>query len=59
MGIDTSLNGTDLCGDELYIKSSDSKNINNEIVAAKRINIDYAEEYSEKLWRFFFNVINL
>ena len=59
MGIDISLNGIDLCGDKLFIKSSDFKNINNEIVAAKRINIDYAEEYIDKPWRFFFNGTNL
>lgn len=52
MGIDTSLNGADLCGNELYIVSTKYK-VNNEIKVAKRINIDYAEDYKDKLWRFY------
>ncbi len=52
MGIDTSLNGADLCGNELYIVSTKDK-VNNEIKVAKRINIDYAEDYKDKLWRFY------
>jgi len=52
MGIDTSLNGVDLCGDGLFIESSTGLNIDEELVSAKRIHIDYAEEYRDKLWRF-------
>ena len=28
---------------------------NREILATPRINIDYTEEYKDKLWRFFLN----
>ncbi len=52
MGIDTSLNGIDLCGNELYILSRDGLNSTEEILSAKRINIDYAEEYKDLPWRF-------
>jgi DNA-3-methyladenine glycosylase len=51
--IKTSLNGIDLCGNELYILSNSSSDVNREIVATPRINIDYAEEYKDRLWRFF------
>ncbi len=51
--ITTSLNGIDLCGNELYIVSNSTSEVNKEIVATPRINIDYAEEYKDKLWRFF------
>jgi DNA-3-methyladenine glycosylase len=47
------LNGIDLCGNELYILSNSSSDVNREIVATPRINIDYAEEYKDRLWRFF------
>ncbi|SDC59555.1 MULTISPECIES: DNA-3-methyladenine glycosylase [unclassified Candidatus Frackibacter] len=51
LDIDRSLNGCDLTtNQELYIKDSDEVV---EIVADKRINIDYAEEYRDKLWRFY------
>lgn len=52
MGIDTSLNGIDLCGDEIFIISGTGLKSGEEIIAAKRIHIDYAEEYRDKLWRF-------
>ncbi|WP_018247832.1 DNA-3-methyladenine glycosylase [Orenia marismortui] len=49
--VDRELNGYDLVtGDRLYIK--DSK-LSPKIIADKRINIDYAEEYKDKLWRFY------
>ena len=51
--IKISLNGKDLCGTELYIMPKSSSEHNNEIVATPRINIDYAEEYKDVLWRFF------
>ena len=51
--INTTLNGIDLCKNELYIMSNNSVDINKEIMATPRINIDYAEEYKDKLWRFF------
>ena len=52
MDIDTSLKGIDLCGDELFIISGKTFN-NDEILSAPRVNIDYAEEYNDKQWRFF------
>ncbi len=52
MDIDTSLNGIDLCGDELFITSGKTFN-NDEILSTPRVNIDYAEEYKDKQWRFF------
>jgi DNA-3-methyladenine glycosylase len=53
LDITNSLNGIDLCKNELYIMSNNATDINKEITATPRINIDYAEEYKDKLWRFF------
>ncbi len=50
MDIDRSLYGADLCGDELYIEDDDFNGF--EVEKSKRINIDYAEEAAEFLWRF-------
>lgn len=50
MGIDRSSNGADLCGEEFYIEDSEDEP---EIVRAKRIGIDYAEEAAEFLWRYY------
>lgn len=52
MDIDTSLNGIDLCGYELFITRRNGLRSDEEIVATKRIHIDYAEEYKDKPWRF-------
>jgi len=52
MDIDTSLNGIDLCGNELFITPGAGLKDNEEIIATERIHIDYAEEYKDKLWRF-------
>jgi DNA-3-methyladenine glycosylase len=53
LAIDKKLNGYNLVtGDELYIVAGNDEQ-ESRITAAKRINIDYAEEYSEKLWRFY------
>lgn len=50
-GIDKTFNTEDLLGDKVWleegVKISDA-----EIETGKRIGIDYAEEYAEKLWRF-------
>lgn len=51
MGIDRSENGLDLCGNQLYIR--DAHNEPRDIKSSPRINIDYAEEYKDKPWRFF------
>ena len=52
MDIDTSLNGIDLCGDDIFIEPPTGLKRGEEIVAAPRVHIDYAEEYRDKLWRF-------
>ena len=52
MNINTSQNGIDLCGDEVFITNHAGLRSNEEIIAAPRIHIDYAEEYRDKLWRF-------
>lgn len=51
LNITRELDGYDMInGDELYV--IDDK-LEYEIVKSKRINIDYAEEYVHKLWRFY------
>lgn len=53
LSIDKGLNGYNLIsGNDLYIKD-DIENSAFEIIAGKRINIDYAQEYKDKLWRFY------
>lgn len=51
LNIDRSLSGKDLFGHELYIIDNDDNNF--EVEEDKRVNIDYAEEYKDKLWRFY------
>ena len=52
MDIDKSLNGIDLCGNELYILSNQSLDSKEEVLSAKRVNIDYADEFKDVPWRF-------
>ncbi|MBM7556456.1 DNA-3-methyladenine glycosylase [Halanaerobacter jeridensis] len=53
LDIDRGLNGYNLVtGDKLYIEQEETEE-NYELVCSKRINIDYAEEYKDKLWRFY------
>ncbi|MGM0437477.1 MAG: DNA-3-methyladenine glycosylase [Bacillota bacterium] len=50
--IDKSLNGVNFSTNkELYIEKEEENNF--EIGKGKRVNIDYAEEYKDKLWRFY------
>lgn len=42
--------GIDLCKDQLYIEEFEGKNF--DIEATKRLNIEYAKDASEYLWRF-------
>lgn len=49
--IDKSLNGEDLCGNKLYVTEGENERFN--IVSAKRIGIDYAEDAKDFLWRFY------
>ena len=55
LGLDKSYNGFDLCKeDELFIIENDEEEFKNfEVERSVRINIDYAEEYRFKPWRFF------
>ncbi len=50
LGIDTSLNGIDLCGDEVFITKGED--LKQQVMATPRININYAEEDRNKPWRF-------
>lgn len=51
MGITKKQYGTDLCGDVLYLE--DAKPVPfGEILKTKRINVDYAEEAKDFMWRY-------
>lgn len=53
LSIDKKLDKYDLIeGTELYIRDNPD-GTNHEVVERPRINIDYAEEYKDKLWRFY------
>jgi len=52
LNIDKSFNGLDLTTSE-NIFLTDDKKYTFDIGISKRINIDYAEEWKEKLWRFY------
>jgi DNA-3-methyladenine glycosylase len=52
MGLNKEYNGVDICKSNLYI-AKDLKDYDFEIGKGPRINIDYAEEYKDKPWRFF------
>ncbi|MBR4903156.1 MAG: DNA-3-methyladenine glycosylase [Selenomonadaceae bacterium] len=49
LGITKNFYGADLCGDEIFIETTDFRA---EITATKRINIDYAGKAADYLWRF-------
>lgn len=51
LSIDKSHNGVDLCGSRLYVEEGDNDKL--DIVSAKRVGIDYAEEAKDYLWRFY------
>jgi len=51
MNIGRTENGLDLCGNKLYI--CDTNYEPKQIKSSPRINIDYAEEYRDKPWRFY------
>ena len=51
MLIDKSLNGEDLCSNNLYIEDINNENFS--IVSTKRVGIDYAEEAKDYPWRFY------
>ncbi len=49
--IDRAYNGEDLCRNRLYITTGNDDDF--EIISAKRVGIDYAEEAKDFLWRFY------
>jgi len=54
LNIDKSFNNYDLVeGDKLYLGEDTENNESPIVKSAKRINIDYAEEYRHKKWRFY------
>ena len=52
LGITRDLSGADLCKSELFILDKPAL-AETEIAVSPRINIDYAEEYRDVLWRYF------
>jgi DNA-3-methyladenine glycosylase len=52
LGIDKSLYGEDLCGSRLYLEDGEQDTAF-QIVTAKRVGIDYAEEAKDFPWRFY------
>lgn len=50
--IDRRLNGADLCGDILWIEAPEQMK-RARITRAKRIGVDYAGTWADKLWRFY------
>jgi DNA-3-methyladenine glycosylase len=53
MKIDRQLNGISLCGAKLFIEDRREPVAPQQIVAAKRIGVEYAGVWKEKPWRFF------
>lgn len=53
MGIDDNCYGLDLCGEKLFIKKGNEIIKDENIVAAERINIDYAGKAKDYPWRFY------
>ncbi|MBR1647866.1 MAG: DNA-3-methyladenine glycosylase [Selenomonadaceae bacterium] len=49
LGVTKNFYGADLCGDEIFIETTDFQT---EVAATKRINVDYAGEAANFLWRF-------
>lgn len=51
--IDKELNFKSILGDELYILDNDEEIKKSDIIESKRVNIDYAQEAKDYLWRFY------
>jgi DNA-3-methyladenine glycosylase len=51
MAINGALYGADLCGDELFLQQPDHPP--GPIGRSRRINVDYAGRWADKLWRFY------
>jgi DNA-3-methyladenine glycosylase len=52
LGIDSRANGLDLCTSDEMCLMDDGYEVK-DIVCAKRVNVDYAQEDKERLWRFY------
>ena len=52
MGITLADRGADLCGERLYLEEGDPVSPE-EILLSPRVNIDYAQEYRDCLWRYY------
>ena len=50
LGITKNFYGADLCGEEIFIETVE--NFSAEVTSTKRINVDYAGEAANYLWRF-------
>ncbi len=50
MGITKNFYGADLCGEEIFIETTENFSV--EVKATKRINVDYAGAAADYLWRF-------
>ena len=51
-GIDKSFNGLDVFGDKIWLEDTGIKIVKKDILASKRIGVDYAKHCKEYLWRF-------
>jgi DNA-3-methyladenine glycosylase len=51
LGLDRSVYGRDLCGDELFL--TDTEDARGPIGRSARINVDYAGEWAKRPWRFY------
>jgi DNA-3-methyladenine glycosylase len=51
MGISGNLYGADLCGDELFLQEPEQPP--GPVGRSRRINVDYAGPWADKLWRFY------
>jgi DNA-3-methyladenine glycosylase len=51
LAITGALYGADLCGDELFLQQSDRPR--GPIGRSRRINVEYAGSWADKLWRFY------
>ncbi len=52
MGLTKNQNGADLCNQPFYIRRGESV-AEKDIVYANRIGVDYADDWKDKLWRFY------
>jgi len=53
LSIDRTLNGTDLCGDVLWVERPPGRAQPPRIGRGPRIGVDYAGHWAERPWRFF------